>query len=302
MVATIKNAIRAVFPERTINWCYNRWTDCRLWVMKQRIIRFLEHDELTFPAAERQRIIRWLKRHRIAMLPYDLSVDQDAITVYLDADTGFKYVLHEGKRLYFIRGRSDEAIRRAYSTLLLEQLPESPHRYTDQMCDVAAGDVVVDVGDSEGIFALSVVERASKVYLVECEPSWIEALNLTFAPYRDKVEIVAKYVTDRSDGETKTTLDDLLHGGPANFIKADIEGAEMELLRGAARTLAGTTPIKLALCTYHNENDANDLRTFLEARGFATHFSPHYMILYHDPRLSAPWLRHGVIRAIKQGP
>lgn len=302
MIDAIKNTTRALVPAKTINWVFDRWTACRLWVMKWRIIGFLEHDEQTFPEAERQQVVIWLRRHKIAMLPYDLRVEPDAVKVHLDAETGFKYVLHEGKRLYFIRGRSDEAVRRAFSNLLVEQLAESPHRYTDSACDVGAGDVVVDIGASEGFFALSVIERVSKVYLVECEPAWIDALNLTFAPYRDKIEIVAKYVADRSDGQNLTTLDDLLRGRPANFIKADIEGAEMAMLRGAERTLAGTGPLKLTLCAYHNERDADDLRTFLEARGFDTRFSPHYMILYSDPRLRAPWLRHGVIRAVKQVP
>jgi predicted RNA methylase len=302
MIAATKTMIRALVPASAINWLYDRWVACRLWVMKWRIIRFLERDKLTFPAAERALIVSQLKRHKIAMIPYELHVDPAAASVGWDSDAGCGYALHEGKRLYFIRGRSEDAVRRSYASLLREQLAESPHRYTDATCDVEAGDVVVDVGAAEGIFALSVIERASKVYLVECEPSWIDALRLTFAPYRDKVEIVAKYVADRSDGQNRTTLDDLLQGRPAHFIKADIEGAEMELLRGAERTLAGTGRIKLALCAYHNESDADEMRTYLEARGFDTRFSPHFMILHQDLRLRAPWLRQGVLRAVKRNP
>ena len=36
------------------------------------------------------------------------------------------------------------------------------------------------------------VDVASKIYLFECDPVWIEALEKTFEPYKDKVVIVPK--------------------------------------------------------------------------------------------------------------
>lgn len=46
------------------------------------------------------------------------------------------------------------------------------------------------------------------------------------------------------------TLDEYLSGKRVTFIKADVEGMEMELLRGSERTIRNYRP-KMALCVYH---------------------------------------------------
>ncbi|MDR0567342.1 MAG: methyltransferase, partial [Prevotellaceae bacterium] len=58
------------------------------------------------------------------------------------------------------------------------------------------GDVVVDAGVAEGIFALSVVERAKELYLFEADKDWIAPLEATFAPFGNKANIVNCYVAD----------------------------------------------------------------------------------------------------------
>ena len=49
-------------------------------------------------------------------------------------------------------------------------------------------------------------------------------------------------------------LDDLLEYKQASFIKMDIEGAEIDALTGAQRTLARDRPI-LAISAYHRASD-----------------------------------------------
>lgn len=302
MREALTRLIRAVLPAKAINRMYDHWLDMRFWILKRRIIRFLECDSSKVPAEDRGAIIDWLKKRKLTMMPYGFVHKHlpAHIQVYIDGDNGMKYVLFEGKRLYFRRGQTEESVQRAFATLLNEQHEGSPHRYVDLECDVAYGDVVVDAGASEGIFALSVIERASKIYLVECNKDWIEALLLTFAPYREKIEIVPKFISDNSDGVDITTLDEMLGEATANFIKADIEGAEVDMLRGGEKTLKRNANIKLSLCTYHNEHDAEELRRFLEERGLKTRFSDHFMIMHYDPDMRSSWLRHGVIRAVKQ--
>lgn len=50
------------------------------------------------------------------------------------------------------------------------------------------------------------------------------------------------------------TLDNILHGDACTYIKADIEGAEMRMLRGAESTIKAFHP-KLAISVYHKNDD-----------------------------------------------
>ena len=44
---------------------------------------------------------------------------------------------------------------------------KSPHSYVNDTFKVEAGDVVLDVGSAEGLFALDNIELATKVYVFE---------------------------------------------------------------------------------------------------------------------------------------
>jgi FkbM family methyltransferase len=84
------------------------------------------------------------------------------------------------------------------------------------------------------------------------------------------------------------TLDNLVAAGEifrVDFIKADIEGGERDLLRGAAETIKKFHP-RLALCTYHRSDDRTvltDLLLAIEPR-YQLSFSPTKMFAYYDDR------------------
>jgi len=59
-------------------------------------------------------------------------------------------------------------------------------------------------------------------------------------------------------------LDDFLQGGPATYIKADIEGFELKLIQGAARTIRQYAP-DLAICVYHKMTDLCEIPECLHA-------------------------------------
>jgi len=52
-------------------------------------------------------------------------------------------------------------------------------------------------------------------------------------PWKEKVVIVNKFISNTTE-DNHITLDDFLAGNKIDFIKADIEGAERKLLKGAA--------------------------------------------------------------------
>jgi len=59
-----------------------------------------------------------------------------------------------------------------------------------------------------------------------------------------------------------TTLDNFVHENnlqKVDFIKADIEGAERIMLKGARQVLRDFSP-KLSICTYHFPDDPQVLR------------------------------------------
>lgn len=58
------------------------------------------------------------------------------------------------------------------------------------------------------------------------------------------------------------SIDSVLDGEPATFIKLDIEGAELEALKGAIKTIGEYYP-KLAISIYHKPMDVIDIPIFL---------------------------------------
>ena len=189
-------------------------------------------------------------------------------------------------------------IRKSFHDLSLEQDLESPHRYLSSNFTVSSSDVLADFGAAEGNFSLSVIEKIKKVYLFESDPEWIEALEMTFLPWKDKVEIVPRFVSDINDAK-HCSGDVFFAGKELTFMKIDVDGGERKLLRGFADTINSTSRMRIALCTYHQHEDEKEFSAMLSAQGYAVSPSGGYMIFYYDKKLKAPYLRRSLIRATK---
>jgi predicted RNA methylase len=178
---------------------------------------------------------------------------------------------------------SEQDIVSLYRSLIIEQDIESPHRYVKSYKELE-GKTLLDIGAAEGIFALDTIDYVKKVYLFECEREWIEPLQLTFNPWKDKVEIVEKYVSE-NNSEKCVTLDTFMKEKEKDniHIKMDIEGAEQSALKGAKKLLSNNKPISFSVCTYHKAEDAKVISSFFESLGYTYEFTKGYFFI-GEPR------------------
>lgn len=184
---------------------------------------------------------------------------------------------------------------------------EGPYEQDGFMID--KDDIVIDCGSNVGLFSIAVADRCKQVYAFEPVKDiqkYIEKMskvfdNIHLCDYAlsDKVGTVnfssdpaisssSHIVNDGSEDENSiivnvTTIDEFVKQNQINhidFIKADIEGAERDMLRGAVNTLRQFSP-KLSICEYHLPDDPQVLeQIILEA-------NPSYIVKHEHMKIYA---------------
>jgi FkbM family methyltransferase len=167
------------------------------------------------------------------------------------------------------------------------------HYYQIPETTVNKNDIVFDCGCAEGIFAFLNHRQANYIYAFEPLPEYLEGLHKTFAPidnvsvinsalgaetgiaYLKKAGIASAITTKKT--KLKVELDTIDHFCKINhiqptYIKADLEGYEMNLLAGATETIRHHKP-KIAITTYHVESHAREIADYLKS------LNPTYHIL-----------------------
>lgn len=235
----------------------------------------------------------FLKNNNLEIFPYKFikKYKWENIPIMTDENDRL-YYLYRGKRMYFKKSMDADAIKKYVNGILLEQDVESPHNYNiNRIINNPLIQYVADIGAAEGFFALDIIEHVQKVYVFECDDEWIEALTQTFKPYSHKIEIIKKYV-GKSDSSGFVTLDSYFANLKLDCLKADIEGAEIDMLSRGGQTLS---KIQLAIiCAYHRENDASIIESVLKDNGLKTSFTQGYMLFFYDKDFASPWFRKGV--------
>ncbi|WP_107943906.1 FkbM family methyltransferase [Campylobacter concisus] len=222
----------------------------------------------------------------------------------------------ENRNIYWPNGINKKDLPWLYHEIF-DDFFKNPSSYNHKSMQITSVDWVVDAGCCEGFFSLFVFERNKQVKIVALEPlkEMREALLKTFElennigrffleekalgenngliKFKSNQDHLCdssinnnKDVDSVSDYDVKvTTLDqistkyNLLKNG---LVKMDIEGAEMEALKGGVKLMKECKP-KLAIAVYHDYENAVKCRDIIldanpsyniEFRGMYGYFKP----------------------------
>lgn len=236
---------------------------------------------------EIEQIMHYLQNHDLQVFNYEWAEDYNRMPVdaQYDIQVQMWYINYFGKRMYLKRSfRTKQDAVNYGRALYMEQHENSPHKYLRKNCQTGEKAVIIDAGVAEGNFALEVIENAKKLYLIESDKEWMEALQITFRPWQEKVVFINKFLGEYVDDRT-ITLDCILEKDAADFIKMDIEGAEVSALKGGKAVLKNSKHLKLAVCSYHHTEDEVRLKDFLQEKGYQCQHSPGYMVYIPPEKL-----------------
>ena len=163
--------------------------------------------------------------------------------------------------------------------------------FLDSLYRIRDHEVFVDCGAYTGDTAEQVIRRNpafARIMAIEADPQnfdrltkWISTLD---APVASKISALnvavgekrgqLRFQADGSEGAKLAAdgnvvvecfpLDDLTPEATPSFIKMDIEGAELDALAGARRSIQTHRPI-LSICVYHRQNDLWRIPLFIHA-------------------------------------
>ncbi len=247
--------------------------------------------------AEEKNIAKYIwKKKKIDYFNYDWF-EPDKIDIKMEYDEEYKgyYVWKDNQRMYMKKSWNAERAKSYCQFLFMEQHINSPHRYLDEDIEDING-VIVDAGGAEGSFALNYNKKCKKIYILECDEEWIEALEYTFKG-NENVIIVKKFLTDYDDKDN-VTLDSLIAEEQVDLIKLDIEGEELKALKGASRLIERSKRLKLLICAYHYQDEERDIRSFFDEK-WKVLARKGYMIFVHEKEQKPPYLRRGVLKVYK---
>ena len=285
---------------------------------KDRKMHYVKHGEhpLYFPKKVSERLVRNLYRYAIE---YDDIAGNGYRQRCPHAFQSERYHIEAGDVLIDAGGRTFiEKMKASTIQVLDEALGVMIDKVTDSVKYTVSRehserprydnkDVTIDVGSPRGLLALDVIDKVSKVYLVETSSGWWKPLEATFAPFKDKVELIKGDLSNKQKEEKKKSkkkesipLADLLErcGQKRVFVMMDLEGDELDVLRDAQEYLrTARSPIILAVCAYHRTTDYDDLVRFFEAIGYHTETQPGYIYTEMNDGHGLRTLRRGLIRA-----
>ena len=225
----------------------------------------------------------YLNNNHLRMYCYEFYDEYLRLKTEIEYDNDVKmfYGLYKEKKLYLSKKLDTEEKARAYfNSVIMEQDVRSPHCYFNHGWIDNQKGISVDVGAAEGIYGLHVIDQIEHLYLIEIDQDWIDALKCTFKEYMDKVTIVRAFIGNSDNGFNRK-LDTIFKNIRINTIKMDIEGEEINALKGAEHILT-RDDMHLVVCTYHHKDDNTIIGRYLSDKGFDILNSCGVVVCYGD--------------------
>lgn len=186
---------------------------------------------------------------------------------------------------------------------------EGPYEYGDVR--IRSGANVLDLGANYGLFSALASSKGANVYAFEPTPSTFKEYLVPLSQVCDNLCVINKAVSDKTgnalfsinetsscnsllnaDSSSQTvqvdtmSIDDFVSSmdfDHLDFIKADIEGAERLMLKGAQNTLREYAP-DLAICYYHKLDDERVLTDLILSANPEYEISKAYKKIYAHSR------------------
>ena len=206
----------------------------------------------------------------------------------VQSDGEFQYVVINGETFVWPNSSPIDALKQLLSELIQKN---HPHHYDIPPTDITVGDIVLDIGASEGGFAAAAASKGAEVVLVEPSRTMQRVIFRLFklrnlgepclfgyllgevhAQYQFLEEISNPGGSHPVSGQIAgtypveaVTLDEFasrhLPQG-VTYIKCDAEGWDYKILKSGSALLKKYRP-KISVTTYHNQTDYRDISDFL---------------------------------------
>ncbi len=176
----------------------------------------------------------------------------------------------------------------SYDLSYLKNLWCFPQYFHPDLLDFTDREVAVDCGAFDGDTLRAFLDRTShhfqKYHAFEPDPvnfrkleacaKSLDSSRIKLYPYGTGAgEAIMNFTSSedsaagfKQDGTIKVKVDALDHlilDEPVSFIKMDVEGAELDSLRGAAGIIRKNKP-KLAICVYHKDEDLMTIPAYIK--------------------------------------
>lgn len=174
----------------------------------------------------------------------------------------------------------------ANSKYLIPMTSKNVQYFDSDIFKLTKDEILIDggafTGDTAEAFILQTNGEFSKIYSFEPEKDKHSDFLNKYSSYKN-IELIPCGLWRKKDmlkfsaentgssrlneyGNTEInviSIDEFLNGRPVTLIKMDIEGAELDALRGAEKTIKKYRP-KLAICAYHNPLDIVNIPLYIK--------------------------------------